>query len=92
VVDAGEHLADRPVRCELKYERTQELRPRRAGELDAVADPAGEAIQLRHRQHVTDVTRASVVTQTETLTGRGAALVSRSSSRRCGSTRAPGYS
>src|SRR5664279_4709265 len=52
VMDAREHLADRPVRCELEHERTEELGPRDAGQLDAVADLAGEAIELRHPQHV----------------------------------------
>ena len=55
MVDAGEHLADRPVRCELKRERTDELGPRRACELDAVSDGASEAIQPGHRQHLIDV-------------------------------------
>src|SRR5439155_27128066 len=45
---------DRPGRCELKHQRTQELRPRRAGELDPVTDLAGEAIRSRHREHVID--------------------------------------
>jgi hypothetical protein len=44
MVDAREHLADRLVRCELEHERTEELRPRRTGELDAVAGLPGEAI------------------------------------------------
>ena len=47
VVDAGEHLADRPVRYELEDEWTDELRPRRAAELDGEASGANEAIE-RH--------------------------------------------
>ncbi len=58
VVHAGEHLTDRPVRYELKHERTQELRPRRAGQLDAVVEVARNAIRFHHRQHVTGVTKA----------------------------------
>jgi hypothetical protein len=52
----------------LKHERTKELRPRRAGELDAVAGLAGEAIEMRHREHPIDVSSASVLTQSKSPT------------------------
>ena len=48
-MDAGEHLPDRPVRCELKRERAEKLRPRRPGEPDPVTRPADEAAELCHR-------------------------------------------
>lgn len=49
-MNAGEHLADRPVRGELKYKRTKELRPRLDGKLSAKAGRADEAIKKRHCQ------------------------------------------
>ena len=47
VVDAREHLADRAMRGELERERADELRPRRHGEVEAVASVALQTIEHR---------------------------------------------